>query len=711
MPEENQIQMNQTSTPANDIRERLSWLRSFREGAVLRKAKQTQNTLDMDSNNLYEQSLNVNNKNLSEKYNQASQSAAAASMIKSYAERNGDDWSDLNTPQEILTEYLTINDDDNTYNRLMDFVKSSQDPEEFWLEMWWIEKDWWDKLWDFAKNTGQNFLSFFESWWEAVRNLVNWWIWALEWDQTPWALENYAKMNYWKDFYSLSETEKAEAREAVSSKEWLDMYKPTAQRIALKWWEAWLDALFTAFAPWIKAWFSVAWAWAESDVPVVSDVLWWALWWLDKVNGFIWWIVTEVPWLSNFRDSLQTEQEKEEFDNFLWMIVLWKIMQKRWGRVKNSRSLKETVINELDPRVTIEEFQKRVTEAPADIKEWVNRAIDWKATQENLQEQAWKIVKTKTVEETETATRALQDADVAWAKNYKELNDRLVNRWKEIEALEDAEYAKTDDIKFKPEDTKYTKEYEQDWYKTTREINSVQEWIDLLRDFYEWNPDKSASLELLEAKFKNEWLNKREINNISRAIAQEYETYKARWQEKTSIKSKDVEDIRRAVKNFAREWNERLVELDKQWSDNMNTRAMIKDVQNEIVRAKNNLANKNILQKAAWTLWKIFNAIWWTEALSKAWLKWLIGNDWLDPITRQSKLKSNLNRFNRLNERLNWAKNKTEVKEIVKEFNEEFEKANWPVEWEVIEETKSGNGYDNTYLEDKVEVNQKSPLS
>ena len=97
----------------------------------MRKAKQTQNTLDADSNNLYEQSLNVNNKNLSEKYNQASQSAAVASMIKSYAERNGDDWSDLNTPQEILTEYLTINDDDNTYNRLMDFVKSSQDPEEF----------------------------------------------------------------------------------------------------------------------------------------------------------------------------------------------------------------------------------------------------------------------------------------------------------------------------------------------------------------------------------------------------------------------------------------------------------------------------------------------------------------------------------------------------------------------------------------------------
>lgn len=704
MPEENQIQMNQTSTPANDIRERLSWLRSFREGAVLRKAKQTQNTLDADSNNLYEQSLNVNNKNLSEKYNQASQSAAAASMIKSYAERNGDDWSDLNTPQEILTEYLTINDDDNTYNRLMDFVKSSQDPEEFWLEMWWIEKDWWDRLWDFTKTAGQNFLSFFESGWDAVRNAINRWIWALEWDQTPWALENYAKMNYWKDFYSLSETEKAEAREAVSSKEWLDMYKPTAQRIALKWAEAWWDMAITFIAPRAKAGFSVAWAWAEADVPLVSDALWWALWGLDKVNWFIWWIVTEVPWLRNFRDSLQTEQEKEEFNNFIWMIVLWKIMQKRWGRVKNSRSLKETVISELDPVTTIKEFQNRVTEAPSDIGKWISRIRDWKATQENLQEQAWKIVKTKTVEETETATRALQDADTAWAKNYNELNERLTNRWKEIEALEDAEYAKTDNIRFKPEETRSVKEYEKDWYKTTKELRPVEEGIELLKDFYEWNPDKVAQIELLEQKFNNEWLNRREINNISRAIAQEFETYKARWQEKTSIKAKDVESIRRAVKDFAREWNDRLVELDKMWSDNMNTRAMIKDVQNEIVRAKNNLANKNILQKAAWTLWTLFNALGWTEAISKAWLKRLVWSDGLDPITRQNKLKSNLARFNRLNERLNWAKNKTEAKEIVKEFNEEFEKANWPIEWEIIEETKTDNGYNNTYLEDKVQV-------
>lgn len=705
MPEENQNQMNQTSTPVSDIRERLSWLRSFREGAVLRKAKQTQNMLDMDSNNLYEQSLNVNNKNLSEKYNQASQSAAAASMIKSYAERNGDDWSDLNTPQEILTEYLTINDDDNTYNRLMDFVKSSQDPEEFWLEMWWIEKDWWDRLWDFAKDTGQNFLSFFESWWDAVKNTVNGLIWLIEWDQTPWALENYAQMNYWKDFYSLSETEKAEARQAVSSQEWMDMYKPTAQRVALKSWEAWLDALFTAVAPWMKAWFSVAWAGAEADIPVVSDVLGYALWWLDKVNNFLWWIVTEVPWLSNFRDSLQTEQEKEEFDNFLWMIVLWKIMQKRWGRLKNSRSLKEAVISELDPVTTIKEFQRRATDAPSDIQKWISRLKDGRATDANLQEQAWKIVNTKTVEETETATRALKDADTAWAKNYNELNERLTNRWKEIEALEDAEYAKTDNVKYKPEDTRSVKEYEKDWYKTKKEVSPVEDGIELLKDFYEWTPDKMAEIELLEQKFTNEWLNKREINNISRAISQEFETYKARWQEKTSIKAKDVESIRRAVKDFAREWNDRLVELDKMWSDNMNTKAMIKDVQNEIVRAKNKLANKNILQKAAWTLWTLFNFLWWTEAVSKAWLKRLVWNDWLDPITRQNKLKSNLARFNRLNERLNWAKNKAEAKEIVKEFNEEFEKANWPIEWEIIEEAKTDNGYNNTYLEDKVQVN------
>jgi len=235
MPEENQIQMNQTSTPMNsNIRERLSWLRSFREGAVLRKAKQTQDTLDADSNNLFEQSLNVNNKELSQRYNQASQSAAAASMIKSYAEKNGDDWSDLNTPQEILTEYFTLNPDDETYNKIMDFTQSNRDPEEFWLEMWWIEpikesfmdkaKDgivwpfaravwaiwgtiWWigewtwnalkrayNNMWDIKDIATDDNKSFIEKFnqillWEGVLDTVWGWIWDIIWWWIEWAFK------------------------------------------------------------------------------------------------------------------------------------------------------------------------------------------------------------------------------------------------------------------------------------------------------------------------------------------------------------------------------------------------------------------------------------------------------------------------------------------------------------------------------------------
>lgn len=652
----------------SSLRDMLSGLRQRKEAIKLKYASAEQNNRINSSLNLYENSQSATNKQLQQQYNIASRWDELAWMIVEYGKSKGVEikW----TTKDILNTYLRWNP--NRTQAFYDYTHWNQDSEEFAMQMWWIEKDWWDKLWDFTKNAGQNFLSFYESWGDAVRNTVNGLIWLSEWDQTPWALENYAQMNYWKDFYSLSETEKAEARQAVSSQEWMDMYKPTAQRVALKSWEAWLDALFTAVAPRMKAWFSVAWAGAEADIPVVSDVLGYALWWLDKVNNFLWWIVTEVPWLSNFRDSLQTEQEKEEFDNFLWMIVLWKIMQKRWWRVKNSRSLKETVINELDPITTIKEFQKRVQEAPSDIKEWIGSLGDGKATPEKLQDTAWKIANTKSVQESERATRWLKDLDTEWIKTYKDLEERLTARWNEIAEAENLEYAK-DTTRYKPEQTRSKKTMEQDWYTAEYEVKPIEDWIELLKDFYEWNPEKMAQLNVIEQKFQNEWLTKWEINNISRAISSEYETYKSRWEPKTNITAKDVEWIRQRVKDFAREGNDRLVELDKQWSDNMNTRQMIRDVQDQIVKAKNNLADRNILQKLWGGLWALADMLWWWSFLRRL-LR--MSGEWdksLNAIQRQKNLKSYLKKFQRLNKRLESAKTEKQVEKAVNEFNNDIE--------------------------------------
>lgn len=559
-----------------------------------------------------------------------------------------------------------------------------------------------DNFVDWVKNVGKSFLSFFETWGSTVRNVVNGVLDEIDQgtvlnprdtDYTMSARENYAYMNYWKSYYSLTDEQKKEANEILSTEEWMDKYKPTPQRAILKWLEAWLDAAFTIYAPYVKWWFSV---W--ENTPWISDLL--EIAWTIMQWG--WWLVNHISPLYFYRDTLQTEEEKQEFDSFVGTLWFMKLFQKRWWRTE--WNVKETLLKEIDPETTIKEFKKRITDAPADIKEWWINMKYWKATQENLEETAGKIAGAKTVEEQQTATRALQDSDIKWSKDYETLTARLKKRWEEIEAEEDIEYS-MDERKFKPEDTRSIKEFEKDGYKSAVMLKPVEDWIALLKDFYEWSPEKTAQLDLIEQKFHNEWLTKWEINNISRAISQEYETYKERGQQKTSIAAKDVEDIRRAVKNFAREWNDRLVQLDKQRSDNMNTRAMVKDLQNAIVKFKTGKKTKNVFQKLAWVAADIFAYFWWKEFLWKI-LKNAVWENSYTPVLREADLKSLTNKFTKLNEKINWSKNKAEAEKIIDDFNKEMEKEYWPIEWEIIDTEKEWYSDWNKYLEDKVEINQ-----
>lgn len=706
MPEENQnIQTTSSLRAETDRFQNVKQMLKERVNSDLnlRRAKETET--------LHEKSLTANNPDTCWMYDRACKVSEMARGARNYWQSQWYDWSNV----EDLDLVQQYSDAFPEAGKIMyDYITSdADDPMPYYIKLWWEQPNAWDKIWDWTKTTGQNFLSFMDSWWDAVRNAIDMWIWAIEWDQTPWALENYAKMNYWKDFYSLTDEQKEEARNTVSTQEWLDMRKPTAQRIVLKWWEAGLDAAFTFLAPRAKAWFSAAWATAEADIPIASNILWWMLWWLDKVNGFIWWIVSEFPWLKQYRDSLQTEQEKEGFDNLLGMIVLWKIMQKRNGRIKSSSWLKETILKELDPVTTIKEIDQRLRDLPSDTKQWVEKWIrntkwfikDWFATEEKLQNTAGKIAWAKTVKEQETATRALQDTDIEWSKDYSDLTERLERRGKEIEAAEDVEYAKNEK-KWKPEETRIMKDFEKDWYKSSVLLKPIEDWIELLKDFYEWSPEKLAQLDLIEQKFKNEWLTKWEMNNISRAISDEYDTYKKRGEPKTSLAAKDVEWIRRAVKEFAREGNDKLVELDKKWSDNINTRQMISDIQDSIVKFTMNKRSKNRFQKLSWVAANLFNYFWWREFLSKI-FKNAVWEDTYTPVLRQSDLKKLSNKFTRLNERLNWAKNKTQAEKIIEEFNNEMNEEFWPIEGEVIEKTKSEWYKDGkSYLEDKIEVKE-----
>lgn len=651
---------------------------TFQTDAKQKKATESYASSTSNMENLRVAWMNTQNHWIAKTCDRAIKLTQVADWIRDYYRDQIDFTDSFWTDDKVVDEYLTANPNSEPYLKayVTNDADTTCDPTELYKTMGrWKDdaeeekKSWW-WLWTWTKNVAKNFLSAFEQWGDAVANFIQGTIGEWEWDQTPWALENYAKMNFGKDFYSLTDEEKAEAREAVSTKEWMATYEPTPQRVVSKWAEAGLDFFFTTNAPWLKLAFSTA-----------NEIKW-----LDRIVKWIgtlveFWgsIIDLLPPLRQFKNSLQTDDEKKQWDEFVGSLWLMKLLQKRGGRL-NKDTAKETVIKELDPEITIKEFQNRVLNLPWDIKDWIWNIRDWKATPEKLQETAGKIANTKTVAETESATRWLQDIDFKWVKTYKDLEDVLTKKWSEIEALEDAEYAK-DTTKYKPEETRGMKTYTKDGYSSSVLLKPVEDWIALLKDFYEWSPEKLAQLDLIEQKFQNEWLTKAEINSISRAIAQEYDTYKARWQQKTSIAAKNVEEIRRAVKNFAREWNDRLVELDKLWSDNMNTKAMIKDVQNEIVKAKNKLASKNIFQKGMWKLGELIDFFGWKALLSKI-LPKLAWDDTINAITRQKQLKKMLNKFKRLNKRLDWAKTETEVNEIIDEFKAEV--VEWPIEWEVL---------------------------
>lgn len=573
---------------------------------------------------------------------------------------------------------------------------------------------------DRVKNVGKSFLSFFETWWSAVRNVVDMTLWALEGDQTMWAINNYAEMN---GVDTTTPEWYAQAKEAISTEEWMNKYKPTIQRALLKWMEAWLDAGFTIYAPYVKWWFSVG-----ENTPWISDLL--------EIAGVVmqwwWWLVNHITPLYFYRDTLQTDEEKQEFDSFVGTLWFMKLFQKRWWR--SEWNVKETLLKEIDPETTIKEFQERITDAPADIKEWRINMKYWKPTQENLQETAWLITKPKTTEENVMSTRALGKLDLEWVKDYVDLDTRFLEKNAEIQNAEDAIY-ELDTRKFKPEDTSTVKIYEMEWdkyvdewersvikewdwepekvkYTTARSIDYVQPMIDLLKLFYEWRADKSAAIELTEKKFNTEWLTKEEINELTKEISKEYDSYTKRWKPKETIEALDVEAIRKKWKYFARWDDDVLIELDREWSDNMNTQQMVKDLRDEIVRAKTTTAKKNLPQKLMSTLWELLSITWVKSLLYKL-IPNAVWEEKISPLTREKNLKKYIKKFESLNERLNWTKTKKQAEIIVEEFIDEMEKDIWPIEWEVITNETDWQGYKkpNNRLEEVVQSETVYPES
>lgn len=649
MPEENQIQTPQQTTPTdnlNSMRERLAAMRSFRNDAKLKKAQESQNTMDMNSNNMYQQSLNVLDPELSKKYHMASQSSAIAPIIKTYAESQWNDWSDLNTTQQIMSEYFKLNPDDDTFNKIMEFAQSDRDPEDFWVEMWWLQPTAWDKAVNWAEDNAKSFLSFFETWWDFVRNLVNGSLEELEQgtifnpsetDYTNSAKENFAEMKYGKNYYSLTPEQKAEADYIVSTQEWYDMYKPSVQRATSRLAETWLDAFFTVIAPRMKAWFSIAWNTPWTDILME---------WLWTATEFWWYIINALPILYQYRESLQTEEEKRERDQFVGSLWLMKLLQKRNWRDK-WWTTRDSILSEINPETMIKEFQKRVLDAPKDIKEMYNNYKNkpkeerkWKSTLEELRanDKNWK-------EETENIIRRVTKKTVKWDSLQESSRKRLkVAKWlSDIEpeqatsykAVSEAlrrkgnQYKKEMDDVLKKDTKTYTREEimrEETNDKTGQETKTdiFERMIDKLIEANENRPNERSTYEFYRDKIINWEITLKELNDIVRDFNTEFSDnmFKENGWEKNWLNAADWRRLRTSWKIVIRRlWEktwipelsyDNLESMDRQYSSNIDAQYYI----DKIYNAKADYdATRHV--KTEWE--SIWEAFWmWTKAFNSA---------------------------------------------------------------------------------------------
>jgi len=357
-------------------------------------------------------------------------------------------------------------------------------------EDYWVEKTNTEEWWNFFTNVIKNYVEpFYQHWWQSISNLINWSLQEIEqWtvfnpsetDYTEAALENYAQMNYGTNFYWLTDEQKEEAIQAVATDEWMDMYKPTVQRVLSKWAEAWIDAYF-AIAWWPIMVLNSVWA----EIPYVRDVL-------DAFGSilwFWWYIINQLPILSQFRDSLQTEQEKEEWDQYVWWLGLWKLSGKKWKKV--SWNIWDYIIKSIkDPRDIIKQFQ----EMPKKIEEKLPTAWETIANMNKM-----------------TLEDKMSFKNKYWQDYWDFLNEKWIIDWKE-NTIEKLQYMKEQDLE-KIDNAIESIEWDFDVWNVAMNnlVNDVISYADATLESQS-RPSVYNELKRIESKFRNSYkLNWKEV--------------------------------------------------------------------------------------------------------------------------------------------------------------------------------------------------------
>lgn len=686
MNEENQSMggqvgfQSQSTPPTQDFRSKLQELNLFKQETNLRKAKQVEDQTFDNAKNLHMASLNTTDPKLKQTYDLTGQMEAAAGILKQKVKSDWGDWDTWTTPQVINTYYSLFPDE---YQSFTEQVHSQNDPEAWGVQMGYLpdltgyeneeERNFWGGLADWGGDVLSSFGFWVEKWGFGIQNIVNRATNLVEPEDSPFrkasARENYAEMNYGKSYYALSDEEKAEADAAVATEEWKEMYKPTPQRATLAWVEGGVDMAYTAAAPLMKLLIS-----AGSNTPVTRE----ALGLVGKLFQIWGRVINYLPPLAQFRNSLQTEEEKQEMDWLIGMLVSIK-----WGKIKNDvKSGKYTnpngwggnwggiwkgwKLNNINwKQLVLDEIN------PAETLRWVKENLGdnmlkrnpEKLTQ-NAEEVAWEIWQW-TIKDRPRVQQGLSEADLDWVKTYWELGERLKTAEKNI-VDEKKQLLSRNTNKYGENDLSLTKEVETvDWVKQVTTDPFLDAIDALTRKAQEaWDKAAEARYNAYSKKIKEWEVSQPELSEIQAEFNKEFSSkaYDKNDNLKNTI-SADASDNLRVWMNEVMEWladkswdmelsSQSLKDVNNRYSNTARTLELVNQLSEKVNAAKQKLAKRNLLQKAMWVVWDILDVTWVKALVKKMIGKWAEGESTMSPLDLEKKLESNLKKIERLNEKL-----------------------------------------------------------
>mgnify|MGYP007115352204 CR=1 FL=1 len=418
----------------NYLQRKLWAFKQWKEKADTQYANQQSANMENDTKNLYEKFLQATDKEIKDQYNVASRWNLLAEMISNVGREKGYDIT--GNASDIIWTYLQWFPNDS--QAFYEFTHGDQDPEDFAVQMGWMEKP-------------ENDAGFFTNvvWWAydsatwIPRMLAKWAANAIGWVAKQfWADDEKvnALVNDYKNYLDSDWSAKAIGADTDSlTYKWSKLVSDLTQTAAYGWLAKnavktalWGYPLVTKATPlWVKAtvW-AIEWAWdmaiydmvSESELPSGKDLLvWGALWAVSPILWAVWkatgkalktWAKStaaklELSWMLN--PAKLTEVKNRLIDEWVdiawawlkkgsaedvgtWMIERWMqwdkptIINKLWEHATKARQMKldtlwkSTTLNEIP---SANESLKLIYDTISDVP-WLEK------TTQRVSELMWK---------------------------------------------------------------------------------------------------------------------------------------------------------------------------------------------------------------------------------------------------------------------------------------------------------------------------------